>query len=325
MAAAKSSGNMNAANTAETRLAIYTHPVCLLHDVGEPHPESPARLAAVLQAIRFDPGLAQLPMRTARLASADELARAHDANFVADLLTQAPSLGIRILDEDTALCPHSIEAARAAAGAVLEATEACLDGSLQRAFCAVRPPGHHAESHRAMGFCLFNSIAVGARHALHLGLDRVAVIDFDVHHGNGSQQIFERDARVALVGSHQSPLYPGTGAAGETGVGNVRNACLAPGDGSAEFRHVWRETLLPFLREFEPQMLFVSAGFDAHEGDPLAQLRLQDEDYFWITRELVAIAGEFAQDRMVCSLEGGYHLGHLAHSVCAHLRALQER
>jgi acetoin utilization deacetylase AcuC-like enzyme len=203
--------------------------------------------------------------------------------------------------------------------------DAVMKGSANRAFCAVRPPGHHATSDTAMGFCLFNNVAVAAAHALAAhGLKRVAIADFDVHHGNGTQDIFEREPRVLFLSSHQSPLYPGTGRAEEKGVGNIINAPLSAGDGSYEFRELWDGVLLPRLHAFKPQLLLISAGFDAHRNDPLADIRLQTEDYAWITERLVDVARTHADGRVVSTLEGGYDLTALAASASAHVAALLE-
>jgi acetoin utilization deacetylase AcuC-like enzyme len=228
-----------------------------------------------------------------------------------------------MLDPDTVLSPASAEAALRAAGAAVAAVDDVLRGDARRAFCAVRPPGHHATSDTAMGFCLFNNLAVAAAQALSKhGLERVAIADFDVHHGNGSQAIFEAEPRVQFLSSHQLPLYPDSGRASEHGVGNIHNVPLPPGTGSAAFRAAWREQLLPALEAFRPQLLLVSAGFDAHWRDPLAQLQLDADDYAWVTAELVAIAGRHARGRVVSSLEGGYDLQALRECSVAHVQAL---
>jgi acetoin utilization deacetylase AcuC-like enzyme len=227
-----------------------------------------------------------------------------------------------MLDPDTVLSPASAEAALRAAGAAVAAVDAVLGAGERRAFCAVRPPGHHATADTAMGFCLFNGVAVAAAHALAKGLERVAIVDFDVHHGNGTQAIFEHESRVLYLSSHQLPLYPGSGQGDERGLGNIRNAPLPPEADGAAFRAAWREHLLPVLDDFRPQLLLVSAGFDGHWRDPLAQLRLQADDYAWLTRELVAIAARHAQGRVVSALEGGYDLDALRECSVAHVGAL---
>jgi acetoin utilization deacetylase AcuC-like enzyme len=301
-------------------LRVYTHPACLRHDTGPGHAERPERLTAVVEALGAC--FATLAWRDAPAASRGQLLRVHDARLLDEVLETHPAARIA-LDPDTVLSPHSAEAALRAAGAAVAAVDAVLGGEALRAFCAVRPPGHHATAGTAMGFCLFNNIAVAARHALDArGLERVAVVDFDVHHGNGTQAIFEHDPRVLFASSHQWPLYPGTGARNETGAGNILNAPLPPDADGAAFRAAWRERLLPAVDAFRPQLLLVSAGFDAHARDPLAQLRLQADDYAWITGELVALADRHCGGRIVSSLEGGYDLVALAESSVAHLRAL---
>jgi acetoin utilization deacetylase AcuC-like enzyme len=301
-------------------LRVYTHPACLRHDTGPGHAERPERLTAVVEALGAS--FATLAWRDAPAASRGQLLRVHDARLLDEVLETHPAARIA-LDPDTVLSPHSAEAALRAAGAAVAAVDAVLGGEALRAFCAVRPPGHHATAGTAMGFCLFNNIAVAARHALDArGLERVAVVDFDVHHGNGTQAIFEHDPRVLFASSHQWPLYPGTGARNETGAGNILNAPLPPDADGAAFRAAWRERLLPAVDAFRPQLLLVSAGFDAHARDPLAQLRLQADDYAWITAELVALADRHCGGRIVSSLEGGYDLVALAESSVAHLRAL---
>ena len=303
-------------------LRLYTHPACLQHDPGPDHAERPARLRAVLQALDHDRHMA-LDRIDAPQVSREQLLRVHSAAHIDHLLANAPSEGRYRLDEDTVMSPGSIEAALRAAGAVVAAVDAVLSGAIQRAFCAVRPPGHHATRDQAMGFCLFNNIAVGAAHALAAhGLKRVAIADFDVHHGNGTQAIFEHDPRVLYVSSHQSPLYPDSGREDERGVGNIVNGTLSPGAGSYEFRELWDSVLLPRLHAFKPQLVLVSAGFDAHRNDPLADIRLGQEDYAWITERLVMLAHTHADGRLVSALEGGYDLAALATCTSAHASAL---
>jgi acetoin utilization deacetylase AcuC-like enzyme len=303
-------------------LRLYTHPACLQHDPGPGHPESPARLAAVLRALDHD-RFAALDRVEAPRATREQLLRVHDAAHVARILDGPPAEGRIQLDEDTAMSAGSAEAALRAAGAVVAAVDAAMAGEAARAFCAVRPPGHHATPGHAMGFCLFDNVAVGAAHALAAhGLKRVAIADFDVHHGNGTQAIFEREPRVLFASSQQWPLYPQSGGEDECGVGNVVNGCLSAGDGSYAFRELWEGRLLPRLRAFRPQLLLVSAGFDAHRDDPLADLRLGSEDYAWLTGKLVDIAREHAGGRLVSTLEGGYDLAALARCAAAHVAAL---
>jgi acetoin utilization deacetylase AcuC-like enzyme len=301
---------------------LYTHPDCLAHDPGDYHPESPDRLRAVLDALAADE-FAGLEAREAPRASLDAIARVHDRRYIAALLNAVPGSGHAALDPDTILSPRSGEAALRAAGAVCAAVDAVLAGEARNAFCAVRPPGHHAEPDHAMGFCLFNNVAVGARHALgRPGIERVAVVDFDVHHGNGTQDMFAADPSLFYASTHQSPLYPGTGASGETGVGNIVNVPLRPNSGSPEFRHGFSNVILPALADFHPDFLLISAGFDAHRRDPLAQLNLTEDDYDWVTRRLAGIADRLCDGRLVSSLEGGYDLQALGASAAAHVRAL---
>ena len=301
-------------------MRVYTHPACLAHDTGPDHAERPARLTAVVDALRR--GLPALDWHEAPRATRGQLLRAHAPELLDAVLETHPAHRI-LLDPDTVLSPASAEAALRAAGAAAAAVDAVLTGKTRRAFCAVRPPGHHATGDVAMGFCLFNNIAVAALHALDKhGLERVAIVDFDVHHGNGTQAIFERDPRVLFASSHQWPLYPETGARNETGVGNIVNMPLPVEAEGVLFRRAWADVLLPAVDDFRPQLLLVSAGFDAHWRDPLAQLRLQAGDYTWISEELVALANRHCGGRMVSSLEGGYDLAALAESSVAHVGAL---
>ena len=306
-------------------LRLYTHPACLQHDPGPGHAEQPARLRAVLRALDHD-RYAALDRIEAPRATREQLLRVHSAAHVEHVLAGTPPEGgVYRLDEDTAMSPGSVEAALRAAGAAVAAVDAVLGGGARRAFCAVRPPGHHATRDQAMGFCLFNNIAVAAAHAMAAyGLKRVAIADFDVHHGNGTQAIFEREPRVLFASSHQSPLYPGSGRESERGVGNIVNGTLSPGAGSHEFRELWDGMLLPRLQAFKPQLVLVSAGFDAHRDDPLADIRLGQEDYAWLTERLVALARNHAGGRLVSTLEGGYDLAALAASTTAHITALME-
>jgi len=303
-------------------MRVYTHPACLSHDPGPGHAERPARLQAVIAALRQH--LPELQWAEAPLASREQLARVHQPALIAQVLDSEFSGSLR-LDPDTVMSVDSPQAALRAAGAAVAAVDAVLAGEARMAFCAVRPPGHHATHDTAMGFCLFNSVAVAAAHALAAhGLERVAILDFDVHHGNGSQDIFEREARVLFLSSHQSPLYPGTGNAGETGVGNVLNAPLPPMSGGAALRAAWRERLLPAAAAFAPQLLLVSAGFDGHRLDPLAQMQAEAEDYRWLGREIAALARLCAGGRVVSLLEGGYSLEALRDCSVAWLSGLLE-
>ena len=300
---------------------VFSHSACLAHDTGPTHAESPARLVAITDGLRE--AYPDLEWREAPRASRGQLLRVHTESLLHSVLESRPSERIW-LDPDTVLSPASAEAGLRAAGAVVAAVERVLNGEAKRAFCAVRPPGHHATCSAAMGFCLFNSIAVGAAHALDkFGLSRIAIADFDVHHGNGTQAIFEQEPRVMFASSHQMPLYPDSGHVSDRGVNNIFNAPLPPGAGSAEFREAWRTRLLPQLDAFRPQLVMISAGFDAHRRDPLAQLQLEAVDFDWITRELVAIANRHADGRVVSSLEGGYDLQALRESCIAHIGALR--
>ncbi|MDE2308907.1 MAG: histone deacetylase family protein [Xanthomonadaceae bacterium] len=305
-------------------MRLYTHPACLQHAPGPAHAERPARLQAVLQALDHD-RFAALDRVEAPRATIEQLLRVHDTAHVERIFAVGALDGMHQLDEDTWMSPGSLEAALRAAGAAVAAVDDVLAGNALRAFCAVRPPGHHATRDKAMGFCLFNNIAVAAAHALIAhGLKRVAIADFDVHHGNGTQDIFEREPRVLFASSHQSPLYPDSGGEDEQGVGNIVNGTLSPGAGSHEFRDLWSSLLLPRLHAFKPQLVLVSAGFDAHRNDPLADIRLGQEDYAWITERLVSLARMHAGGRLVSTLEGGYELTALASSVSAHVSALLE-
>ncbi len=304
-----------------TTLLLH-HDSSARHDTGRGHPERPDRIRAVMEALSAET-FAALDRREAPEAEPDQLARAHSASFVEALLDAVPAEGRVRVDPDTVMSADSGEASRRAAGAMVAAVEAVMAGDADNAFCAVRPPGHHAEAERSMGFCLFNNVAVGAFHAREeLGADRVAVVDFDVHHGNGTQAMFEADPSLFFASTHEFPLYPGTGRAEETGCGNVVNVPLRPGSGSAEFRAGMERGVFPALKDFAPDLILVSAGFDAHERDPLATLRLVEDDYSWVTERLCGIADEVCGGRLVATLEGGYDLDALAASVAAHVGVL---
>jgi acetoin utilization deacetylase AcuC-like enzyme len=301
---------------------LYTHPACLDHDPGRHHPESPARLRAVLAALD-DPEFARLERREAPEATLDDLSRVHPRRHVERILGAVPISGHVGIDADTILSPASGAAALRAAGAVIAAVDVVVSKEADNAFCAVRPPGHHAEPQRAMGFCLFNNAAIGALRAREVhGLARVAVVDFDVHHGNGTQAAFETDGALFYASTHQYPLYPGTGAASETGVGNIVNVPLRPMSGSSQFRLGMTQRILPALDAFRPDLMLVSAGFDAHKNDPLAQLLLDEDDYTWVTEKLLEMAYRHAEGRFIATLEGGYDLAALGASVAAHIRVL---
>ena len=301
---------------------LFTHPACLDHDPGGGHPESPARLKAVLAALD-GADFADLGRHLAPAASIAQIARVHDPDYIQAVLDAVPAEGVVHLDPDTVLSPGSGEAALRAAGAACAAVDAVIGGQAANAFCAVRPPGHHAERDRAMGFCLFNNVAIGAEQARAIhGLKRVAVMDFDVHHGNGTQHHFETDPDLLYASTHQYPFYPGTGAAAERGLGNIVNAPLPAMAGSAEFRQAMTATVLPAIAAFAPDLVMISAGFDAHEADPLAMLRLTTADFAWATTELARIAGQACAGRLVSTLEGGYDMAALASSAAAHVKAL---
>jgi acetoin utilization deacetylase AcuC-like enzyme len=302
---------------------LLSHRACLQHDPGPHHPECPDRLRAVLRALDAEE-FSDLIRDEAPQATVEQLARVHPANYVEAILGIRPEPDEHVaLDGDTIMSWGSAEAALRAAGAAVAGVDAVCRGEVRRAFCATRPPGHHAEPGRPMGFCLFANAAVAARHAQAVhGLARVAVVDFDVHHGNGTQACFAADASLFYASSHQSPCYPGTGEAHETGVGNIVNAPLPPGADGAAFRAAWRDLLLPALDSFSPDLLVISAGFDAHARDPLAQLRVREADFAWLTAELCQLAERHCRGRVVSLLEGGYDLEALAASAAVHVRAL---
>ena len=302
-------------------IAYLSHPDCLLHDVGAGHPERPARLNAINDQLIRSGMEFVLQQYEAPPVQREHLDRVHDPDYVTGLFAEAPYDGLLRLDSDTFMMPKTLDAALRAAGAVVKAVDLLMAGQARAAFCAVRPPGHHAERHRAMGFCYFNNVAVGAAYALDVhGLDRVAIVDFDVHHGNGTEDIFRDDPRVLFCSSFQHPFYPFTGH--ETGSDHIINVPLAAGAGGEEFRRQAEARWLPALAAFQPQLLLVSAGFDAHVEDEMGQLRLREEDYAWITGRLKAIADDSAGGRIVSCLEGGYALDALGRSVAAHIDAL---
>jgi acetoin utilization deacetylase AcuC-like enzyme len=294
----------------------------LAHRPGVGHPESPERLQAVLDAL--DAADLGLDRHAATEAAVADLERLHPADHVARLLAAAPDSGLRQLDADTVLSPGSVRAARLAAGAVIDAVRAVARGETARAFAAVRPPGHHAEPGTAMGFCLFSNVAVAARVAQSEGMARVAVIDFDVHHGNGTQAAFEADDSLFLGSIHQSPLYPGTGAASETGVGNIVNVPVPPHAAREAWRGAFAGGLMPALEAFRPDLILISAGFDAHRRDPLAHQSLEAQDFAWATRAVLEVARSRCGGKVVSSLEGGYDLEGLGRSAVAHVQALGE-
>ncbi len=300
----------------------YSHPSFFRHDTGDGHPESIRRLQAIetaLGAAEF----AGLVRKEAPEATHDQLRSIHSEDEISRVLEAVPKAGLAHLDPDTVVSSHSALAARHAVGAVCAAVDAVVSGQTGNAFCAVRPPGHHAEPSRPMGFCLFNNIAIGARHAQRRHrIERVAIVDFDVHHGNGTQAAFQHDATVLYASTHQYPWYPGSGAADETGVGNIVNVPLRAGTGSSGFRTAVTKNILPAVDRFRPELILVSAGFDAHRDDPLASLELVEADFAWITEELLRLARQHSRGRLVSALEGGYDLRALADSVAAHIGAM---
>jgi acetoin utilization deacetylase AcuC-like enzyme len=301
--------------------ALFTHPDCVLHEMGPGHPESPARLKAILAALEASGLAARLSIREAPLAEREHLERVHDAAHVDLIFESSPGRGYARLDPDTSMNASSLSAALRAAGAVVAATDAVMSGEARTAFCAVRPPGHHATPARAMGFCIFNNVAIGAMHAIEAhGAKRVAILDFDVHHGNGTEDAFHEDPRVMLCSTFQHPYYPYCGA--ESGNDHIINVPLPAMTDGRGFREAVQRAWLPALERFAPEVVFVSAGFDAHRDDPLAYLELADEDYTWVTQKIVELAARHARGRVVSTLEGGYDTGALARCVVEHVRVL---
>ncbi len=302
-------------------VALISHPDCLLHDMGVLHPESPARLRAIsdqLIALRMDTLLSHYQ---APAANREQLERVHDTDYVDSLFQSAPQHGLIALDSDTVMNPYTLSAALHAAGAVVHAVDLVMRGEVAAAFCNVRPPGHHAGRKRAMGFCFFNNVAVGAAHALAAhGVGRIAILDFDVHHGNGTEDIFGADPRVLLCSAFQHPFYPYSGTAPTQE--HIINTPLAAGTSGTEFRRIVEARWLPALHKFQPQLVMFSAGFDAHRDDELGQLLFDTGDYFWVTEQAKAIADQYAHGRIVSVLEGGYNTDALGRCVAAHLQAL---
>lgn len=301
--------------------AFITHPDCLKHEMGPGHPERPARLQAVYDAFAQSGLMSQLRAIEAPLATREQISAAHAPEYVDTIFDAVPDHGYATLDPDTSMNPHSLLAARRAAGAVVKAVDVVMAGEVANAFCAVRPCGHHATYNRSMGFCIFNNVAVGAVHALDTyALDRIAVLDFDVHHGNGTEDIFTDDDRVMLCSSFQHPYYPGTGA--DTGNDHIIPTPLSARTAGPKFRAAIESTWIPALERFKPELIIISAGFDAHADDPLAYLELLEDDYVWITKRIREVADVYAEGRIVSALEGGYDLGALGRSAVAHVQAL---
>jgi acetoin utilization deacetylase AcuC-like enzyme len=308
--------------TMTTRL--YTHPIFLEHITPPGHPERPDRLRAIARMLD-DPAFSRLDRVEAPMGEEASILRAHPADYVERVRSAIPDTGIARIDADTSASPKSWQAALTAIGAATAAVDDVFEARADNVFVAARPPGHHAERDRAMGFCLFNNAAIAARHAQAThGVERVAIVDFDVHHGNGTQDIFWSDPTVLYASTHQMPLYPGTGALAETGAGNIFNAPLSPDSGSDSFREAFSSRILPAVEAFRPELLIVSAGFDAHRRDPLAEINLDEDDFDWATGKLMEQAGRFASNRLVSLLEGGYDLEGLALSAAAHVKRLME-
>jgi acetoin utilization deacetylase AcuC-like enzyme len=303
--------------------AFITHPDCLKHDMGRGHPEQPARLTAIEEQLGASGVAGHLQRFEAPLATDAQLARVHPIEYVQAVREAAPQSGTVHLDPDTAMNPHSLNAALRAAGAGVLAVDLVFEKKFSSAFCGVRPPGHHACVARPMGFCIFNNVAVAARHAVHEhGIERVAIIDFDVHHGNGTEDVFENDPNVLMASTFQHPFYPYSGA--DDPASNMVNIPLAAGAGSRQFREAVTKHWMPALEAFRPELVLFSAGFDAHAEDPLAMLELGDEDYAWVTGQVKGIAEKHAGGRIVSMLEGGYALGALGRSVVQHVRVLAD-
>jgi acetoin utilization deacetylase AcuC-like enzyme len=303
---------------------LYTHPIYLEHLTPTGHPERPDRLRAIERVLE-DERFALLDRVLAPRGDEETIVAVHPKEFVERIKAAIPDQGLRRIDADTAICPKSWEAALHAVGAANAAVDDVFSGEVQNVFVAARPPGHHAEHDRAMGFCLFNNAAIAARHAQNAhGAERVAIVDFDVHHGNGTQDIFWQDPSVLYCSTHQMPLYPGTGAKEETGAGNIVNAPLSPESGSDSFREAFTSRILPAVAEFRPDLIIISAGFDAHYRDPLAEINLVEDDFDWATGKLMGQAARWSGNRLVSLLEGGYDLEGLAYSAAAHVKRLME-
>jgi acetoin utilization deacetylase AcuC-like enzyme len=301
--------------------AFISHPDCARHQMGAHHPECPERLSAINDHLLIKGLMDYMVPHEAPLATIEQLGRAHTSLHVHEIFAASPAEGLHAVDPDTQMCPHTLQAALRAAGAAVQATDLVLGGTVPSAFCSIRPPGHHAERSAAMGFCFFNNVAVGIRHALDVhGLERVALIDFDVHHGNGSEDIFRGDERVLMCSIFERGLYPFNG---DQAIGpNMVNVGLPTRSGSDAFRHAVQAHWIPALDAFRPQLIYISAGFDAHREDDMGNLGLVEADYAWVTQKLMAVANRHCEGRIISCLEGGYVLSALARSVAAHIRVL---
>jgi acetoin utilization deacetylase AcuC-like enzyme len=305
----------------DNSILYFSHSDCQLHDMGNHHPESPSRLSAIEARLNTSPVFTELDRREAPKIDRDLLELAHSPEHIKSIFDASPSCGLVSIDADTSMTPHSLTAALRAAGAGVEAVKCIARGEGKKAFCAIRPPGHHAERHRAMGFCLFNNIAIAALYALNYsGFSRVAILDFDVHHGNGTEDIVRDDPRILLCSTFQHPLYPYSGA--DTTSEHIINSPLPSGTDGNGFRQAITTHWGPAIRRHKPELILISAGFDAHRLDPLANFNLSKDDYYWVTAEIARFARCYSEGRIMSVLEGGYHLDALAESVEAHLQAM---
>ena len=307
-------------------IRVYSHSACLSKENGDGHPERKERLESIMVSLRSLDTL-NIDFKEAPLAEYKDINRVHPQSYLDEIFEMIPDEGLVGVEKepyaDTLLCQNSKEAILRACGAGIGASLDLMSGNFKRLFCAIRPPGHHAEKNKAMGFCIYNNVAIAARYAQQrYGLQRILIVDFDVHHGNGTQAVFESDPSLFFGSSHQMPAFPGTGHETETGVGNIVNVPLAPGSGSEEFRRAYSDKILPALRAFEPDFIMISAGFDADARDPLAQLRVKTPDFAWVTAEILKVADEFCSGKAVSTLEGGYDLDALAAGVAVHMREL---
>ncbi len=305
------------------KIAFISHPDCLKHDMEQDHPESPLRLNSIVNHIIKADLASFIHYMEAPLVELEQLELAHDTDYITSIFDNAPEDGFYEIDADTRMGKHTLSAALHAAGAVIKATDIVMSGQYQHAYCNIRPPGHHAEHDQSMGFCFFNNIAIAALYALeHYPLERVAIVDFDVHHGNGTEDIVRDNPNILYCSTFQSPFYPYK--AGKSQQGKLLNSPLKVGAGSTEFRHIIWEQWLPELKAFKPELIFISAGFDAHQDEFIAGLNLVESDFAWVTQELCKLADKYSQGRIISALEGGYELSALGRSAVAHIKALME-